>query len=151
MKRKTKKHILTLLIICNLAFIWGNSAMTAQESGDLSGSLLQDLLALFPFLAGENAHYVLRKLAHFSEFAALGLLSGARRRMDAKLTAPFFLFGLAPACIDETIQLVVPGRASSLIDVWIDAAGFAFGCLITLGFAIITRKIQKNHTGGFKK
>lgn len=151
MKRDTKKRILTLLIVCNLAFIWGNSAMTAQESGDLSGSLLQELLALFPFLAGENAHHILRKLAHFSEFAALGLLCSARRRMDGKLTPSFFLFGLAPACIDETIQLVVPGRASSLIDVWIDAAGFAFGCLISLGFAIIARKIHKNNTGGFKK
>ena len=151
MSIRTKKRIFSLLIACNLAFIWGNSAMTARQSGDLSGALLLELLELFPFLAGENAHYILRKLAHFSEFAALGLLSSARKRLDGKLFPAFFLFGLAPACIDETIQLVVPGRASSLVDVWIDTAGFACGCLILLGFAIITRQVQKIHTGGFKK
>ena len=151
MSIQTKKRILSVLIVCNLAFIWGNSAMTAQQSGDVSGSLLARLLELFPFLAGENAHFFLRKLAHFSEFAALGLLSSVRKRLDEPPRPSFFLFGLAPACIDETIQLVVPGRASSLIDVWIDAAGFAFGCLICLGFTIFIRNIQKNQTGGFKK
>ena len=151
MNLRTKKRILSFLIVCNLAFIWGNSAMTAQQSGDMSGSLLTQLLAVFPFLAGEHAHLILRKLAHFSEFAALGLLGSARKRLSGPLFPAFFLFGLAPACIDETIQLVVPGRASSLIDVWIDAAGFAFGCAVTLGFAIITRRTNKNQTGGFKK
>ena len=49
--------------------------------------------------------------------------------------------GLAAACVDETIQLYVPGRASSLIDVWIDASGFAVGAAVALlGYHIIQNK-----------
>ena len=51
-------------------------------------------------------------------------------------------FGLAVACIDETIQIFTPGRASSLIDVWIDASGFALGLLLIVIFHTITNKIK---------
>ena len=146
MKKQTKIHLLTGLIILNLAFIWGNSAMTGEQSGAVSGSLLASLCELFPFFAGENGHFLLRKIAHFSEFACLGLLCGARRHAKGQALFPaFLLFGLAPACIDETIQLYVPARASSLIDVWIDTAGFAAGCLILLAGCTILKhfKTQK--------
>ena len=52
-------------------------------------------------------------------------------------------FGLAVACIDETIQIFTPGRASSLIDVWIDTAGFALGFVVIFAvFTIYHNKIK---------
>jgi VanZ family protein len=51
-------------------------------------------------------------------------------------------FGLAVACIDETIQIFTPGRASSLIDVWIDASGFALGLAVIHLTTIIYNKIK---------
>lgn len=152
MKRKKSRILLTVLIGLNLAFIWGNSAMTGAQSGDMSGSILAVVAEIFPVFAGENGHFLLRKLAHFSEFACLGLLTPARKlaggeRIRLSLTG----FGLAVACIDETIQLYVPARASSLIDVWIDTAGFVTGSiLLLLGHNIYKACNQsKMKSGGF--
>ena len=126
-----KKRILSLLIAGNLALIWGNSLMTGVSSDAVSGGLLAFLGRFLPVLLTETGHTLLRKAAHFSEFALLGLLYGTRHRLAAGATPPHLMgFGLAVACIDETIQIFTPGRASSLIDVWIDTSGFALGIAI---------------------
>ena len=39
-KRKTAALILTLLLLCNLGFIWGNSLVSKAESHDLSVGVL---------------------------------------------------------------------------------------------------------------
>ena len=126
-----KKRILSVLIVLNLALIWGNSLMTGADSGAISGGVLAFLGRFLPVLLTEAGHTFLRKAAHFSEFALLGLLYCGRHRL-ARQETPLHLmgFGLAVACIDETIQVFTPGRASSLIDVWIDSAGFALGIVM---------------------
>ena len=132
-----KKRILSLLIAGNLALIWGNSLMTGVSSEAVSGGLLAFLGRFLPVLLTETGHTFLRKAAHFSEFALLGLLYGTRHRLAAGATPPHLMgFGLAVACIDETIQIFTPGRASSLIDVWIDTSGFALG--IAIAYLIYT-------------
>jgi VanZ family protein len=138
-----KKHILSILIVLNLALIWGNSMLTGLSSEAVSGGLLAFLGRFLPVLLTEAGHTFLRKAAHFSEFALLGLLYCGRHRL-VKGEAPVHLmgFGLAVACIDETIQIFTPGRASSLIDVWIDASGFALGLLLIVIFHTISNKIK---------
>ena len=138
-----KKHILSILILLNLALIWGNSMLTGLSSEAVSGGLLSFLGRFLPVLLTEAGHTFLRKAAHFSEFALLGLLYCGRHRL-VKGEAPVHLmgFGLAVACIDETIQIFTPGRASSLIDVWIDASGFALGLLLIVIFHTISNKIK---------
>ena len=136
-----KKRILTILICLNLALIWGNSLMTGLDSEAVSGGVLAFLGRFFPVLLTEGGHTFLRKAAHFSEFALLGLLLCGRYRLARRTAPPHLMgFGLAVACIDETIQIFTPGRASSLIDVWIDTAGFALGfVVIFLAYAINTK------------
>ena len=138
-----KKRILDILIALNLALIWGNSMLTGVSSETVSGGLLAFLGRFLPVLLTEAGHTLLRKAAHFSEFALLGLLYCGRHRL-VKGETPVHLmgFGLAVACIDETIQIFTPGRASSLIDVWIDASGFALGLLLIVIFHTITNKIK---------
>ena len=138
-----KKRILDILILLNLALIWGNSMLTGISSEAVSGGVLALLGRFLPVLLTEAGHTLLRKAAHFSEFALLGLLYCGRHRL-VKGEAPVHLmgFGLAVACIDETIQIFTPGRASSLIDVWIDASGFALGLLLIVIFHTITNKIK---------
>ena len=138
-----KKRILDILILLNLALIWGNSMLTGLSSEAVSGGVLAFLGRFLPVLLTEAGHTLLRKAAHFSEFALLGLLYCGRHRL-VKGEAPVHLmgFGLAVACIDETIQIFTPGRASSLIDVWIDASGFALGLLLIVIFYTITNKIK---------
>ncbi len=126
-----KKRILTILICLNLALIWGNSLLDGEASGNFSGGVMAFLGRFLPVLLTESAHTLLRKAAHFSEFALLGLLLCGRHRLEADSVPGHLMgFGLAVACIDETIQIFTPGRASSLIDVWIDTAGFALGFVI---------------------
>ena len=132
-----KKKIIGSLLICgNLAFIWGNSLMTGAESGNLSGGVLAWLNSFLSL--GEDGvemlHLLIRKAAHFTEFACLGALLAWRFGMEHHKgihLAVFSLFGgLLAACTDETIQIFVDGRGSSLIDVWIDTCGTAAGIAI---------------------
>ena len=132
-----KKHLLTILILLNLALIWGNSMMTGLSSEAVSGGILELLGRFIPALLTEAGHTFLRKAAHFSEFALLALLFCGRHRLVHRNMPPHLMgFGLAVACIDETIQIFTPGRASSLIDVWIDTAGLALGFVVI--FAVCT-------------
>ena len=138
-----KKRILTILIAANLALIWGNSLLPAAGSNAVSGSVLAFLGRFLPFLLTEAGHTFLRKAAHFSEFALLGLLYSGRHALARRETPPhLMLFGLTVACIDETIQIFTPERASSLIDVWIDASGFALGLVVIYTAYTIYNKIK---------
>ena len=141
-----KKRILTILICLNLALIWGNSLMSGLESEAVSGGLLALLGRFLPMLLTETGHTLLRKAAHFSEFALLGTLFCGRCALD-RGTVPFHLmgFGLAVACIDETIQIFTPGRASSLVDVWIDTSGFALGLVIILTVTAVVNAKKEKH------
>lgn len=87
---------------------------------------------------------MLRKLAHFSEFACLGALLGWLTGMLKKpnFGVPTGL-GCLAACVDETIQRFVPGRGPSLTDVGIDTCGAAVGAILLLvGYTIY----HKTHT-----
>lgn len=137
------KKLLTLLLGLNLALIWGNSLLPGASSDAVSGGVLAFLGQFLPFLLTEAGHTLLRKAAHFSEFAMLGLLySGRHRLVKGETPIHLMLFGLTVACIDETIQIFTPERASSLIDVWIDASGFALGLVVIYTAYTIYNKIK---------
>lgn len=134
------------LTIVVLAIIWGNSCLPAEESGALSSGLLAWLLKTMPFLGWMDG-FIIRKLAHFCEFALLAFLLGLsfRSRGANRLVfryAPAAL-SLAAACVDETIQIVSPGRYSSLVDVWIDFAGSLSG-LVFLSLLLAALKFLKS-------
>ena len=139
MSKKRQIPLCALLIVLNLAIIWGNSAATGDESQAMSDWVLK-FLAFLP--EGELGVVLVRKAAHFSEFALLGMLMGWMSVLLKGRTFPGILgIGLCCGCIDETIQYFVPGRASMLLDVWIDASGFVAGlALLTIGYTIFKRK-----------
>lgn len=149
--RGTKKRIrlCTCLLCLTLIFIWGNSMMPGAVSerfsrwiGELFGGMG------IPVNESEDGHGLLRKLAHFSEFACLGLLlcwrigmAGEKGKQLVRLT---LAGALTAACVDETIQVFTPDRGSSLIDVWIDTSGAAVGMIfLILGHYLIRTKHGK--------
>lgn len=150
MKSKKKRIALcACLLAVNLAFIWGNSALPGDMSGQISGGLLASLKDIFPFL-GFLGEFVLRKLGHFSEFTCLGLLLSwlavlLGQRGFYAFALPL-LGGILTACADETIQLFSPGRASSLIDVWIDVSGVCTGILLLRLGQILKKHIRSGGT-----
>lgn len=131
MKRTKRRFALCIaLLTLILGFIWGNSALPGEESGELSGGLLAFLAKLIPFVSAEDGEHILRKLAHFSEFAALGLCLCWLFGMLRKRTVWAVLCGAAVACVDESIQLFVPGRHGCVSDAVLDTAGVVTGVLL---------------------
>lgn len=126
-----KRWVLILLIGLNLALIWGSSCMPGEDSAAVSGGVLELIAGFIPVLNSQWAHTLLRKLAHFSEFACLGVLMAQLCRQELG-QVPVWLagVGLAVGCVDETIQIFSPGRSSSVLDVWIDSAGFIAGMVL---------------------
>jgi hypothetical protein len=73
---------------------------------------------------------VLRKAAHFAEYAVLGaLLARALYNAMARWAWVAWLGGAVYAASDELHQHFVPGRQGSPVDVAIDAVGVAVGVL----------------------
>ena len=142
---KKRNALCCVLIALNLALIWGNSTLPGGVSLELSDGFLALLSQGLPALAVIGS-ILIRKLAHFSEFACLGLLLGWLLSPEGGFrgfAAPALLGTLA-ACVDETIQRFVPGRESSLIDVWIDIFGVCAGILLLhLGYCCIRRRKER--------
>ena len=137
MRNERKKKLLcSLLILANLAFIWGNSLLDGADSGNLSGGILAWVNSILGLDASgaELLHHLIRKAAHFTEFACLGCLLAWRWSMDHapnELLLPALL-GMAAAVVDETIQLFTPDRGPSLKDVWIDTSGVITGVMLLI-------------------
>ena len=102
--------------------------------------------------------YLVRKLAHFMEFAVLGAgLSMIMMTFEERFCFRFgiaFAAGLLYAVSDEIHQLFVGGRDGAVFDVLIDAAGVFAGCMIVLGlFAMAAsdgRRIRRHPDPGNK-
>ena len=73
---------------------------------------------------------LLRKAAHFTEFAALGMCLAWLHGMLEKGKLRPFLWGVLAASVDETIQRFVPDRGPSVKDVCIDSAGVLAGIIL---------------------
>ena len=113
------------LLICLLVFIWGNSLMPGEVSGAISNwvkELLANLLPMGPEEEDGGGHLI-RKLAHFTEFAALGATLGWIFGMLNKGKIRPFVYGVLAASMDETIQHFVPDRGPSGKDVLLDSCG----------------------------
>ena len=134
-------RVLILLVLC---FIWGNSLLPAEVSqafSDWVKALLQGMLSGVG--SGEGGSGLLRKIAHFTEFTALGLLLHWHFLLLRKKGGHPLLWGVSAACIDETIQFFVPGRSPGLLDVGIDSCGVLTGMfLLQIGYVFIRRNQQ---------
>ena len=142
---RKKKMISTALIILNLAFIWGNSLMSGEDSGNLSGGILTWINSFLGLDESGAAllHHLIRKAAHFTEFACLGMLLAWRCRLNGEKHVVAFpaLLGMATAMVDESIQMFTPDRGPSLTDVWIDTSGVVTGIvLLILGHDLLRKK-----------
>ena len=139
------------LILLNLFFIFGNSMLAGPQSAELSGGFLE-LLEEFIEETIPDGQFFIRKLAHFSEFACLGLLLTwlfllLKQKSFHLMTLPL-LFGSLAALTDETIQVLTPERGPSVVDVWIDISGVTLGILLLLlGHCLLKRRKPKSNGG----
>lgn len=151
---KRKRVILTIALGCLLSLlyitIFSLSAQDADTSTELSMSFTEKCVVAITEITGKNAGMdkilafsvriegYMRKLAHFTEYAAMGFLicwilelwfarSGRRHLLNV-------LWISVSAAADEIHQLFVPGRSGSPWDVLLDTTGGIFGifCLLLL-------------------
>ena len=147
MNSKAEK-ILTAAILLLIVFIWGHSMMPADMSASESGAVGGFLAPLLELFVGKGAvtDHLVRKLAHFAEFSALGALSMAlaavRDKTDLENIVNIGLRGLAAAVIDEAIQLFVDGRSGEVQDILLDMGGIVFGIICVAVLSLLLKKIE---------
>lgn len=128
-----KKYLLTVLSLFIICFIWHNSMADAPHSSRESIyvlHLIQHYLYMLPDV-GHLTNGVLRKLAHLTEYAWLGIALYSAFRVfrishGGKCT---LVISFLVASVDECIQLFSPGRSAEFKDVLIDTTGAGLGIL----------------------
>ena len=144
-----------LSIVC-MVIIFCLSGENAEESSDTSGNFTQIAVDIFvgdydemtPVQQEEIlswTDHIVRKLAHFSIYAALGVcvsLAAGRRKLfsfgSLISAAVCFIY----ACSDELHQSFIPGRSCEFKDVLIDTSGSVLGILISLAIMTIIFRLS---------
>lgn len=144
MKAKGSHRPLTVLIILTLALIWGHSLLGREASSEESGFVMELLEPVLEMVVGEGnvTEFLVRKLAHFTEFFVLGLevltFFAYRKPLFPQAFLLALTHGFFAAFLDETIQ-IFSGRGPMIQDVWLDVSGFAVGASLMLGIMVWTK------------
>lgn len=155
---KRIKVISCIATIGIMALIFWFSSQDSDESSEVSNWCSRFIIDLIPSLSGledaakadmaDSINYVIRKLAHFSIYAMLGMssaaafssLTGKRIKRILILSVPFCG---AYAVSDEIHQTFVSGRAGMPTDVLIDSLGAFTGGLLLMLVVNIYEQIRK--------
>lgn len=137
-----KKYFFMLLTLLWIGFIFYNSSKPGVISNERSKDLAKAVLNAF----NDDTNYIslhslnqnnmiIRKLAHGFEYFTLSILISLTLCVEnskSKFNSPIYiLFGcLFLANLDEFYQLFIPGRTSSVKDVFIDFLGAITGFLL---------------------
>ena len=132
-----------------LAFIWGNSFLPREESTEISDETMGIMQSVLNFIFGTGgitlSEGFVRKLAHFSEFFALGvefsLLVISLNKETYKSNLTLLPIGLIVATIDESIQLL-SDRSADVLDVLLDFCGYLTAVAVFLIIFAVRRKIK---------
>jgi len=146
MNRKKGQILMIVLIIATYVFIFGNSLQPVSESQAESLSVLERVKPVFEAVVGQGnvTDHLVRKIAHFTEFFLLGLewlvFVSLSKKINGQHIANCLFIGLASAVIDESLQMLSPGRGPQVSDVLLDFSGFCFGILVISTILLLRRK-----------
>lgn len=150
--------MLWIFTVIWMSFIFGMSAQTGEESSETSGRVIDivaevvvpgfsDMTDAEKDAVRENLSFPIRKLAHFTEYAVLGVLltasvafSGKKTSVTCRKLTVSLSVGWLYAISDELHQKLVSGRAGMITDVFIDGSGVLVGCA---AFALLLLFILK--------
>lgn len=134
-----KKAIGFIIIVLIITFIWSNSYQNSTNSYNLSmffTTNIQPLLIELGLHPNVNIldTYV-RKLAHLTEFMALGavIYYTFKQIFTTHIAKKSILLAICIASLDEVIQIYTPGRTATIGDVLLDTTGSMIGILIMKG------------------
>ena len=163
---KIRHLILPTLLIFQMRFIFAMSSF-GHNSSDAQSNLFVDFIAQnFPhvrhglennLISLSTLIFLVRKTAHFTEYAILGALFYLNLIQFPKLNSHIkklllpILFSYLYAITDELHQVFVPGRSAQFRDVLIDTLGASFGAIITYLIVKLFTKIKTRSDKWFTK
>lgn len=158
MKKNILRIILILLLLGTFYIIFGFSSQDGEKSGSISRRITEKIATFIPQIQKENEiekenimntmERIIRKMAHFSIYTAVGLLLMAlvstynikeKNRLIITLTT-----GIIYASSDEIHQSFVPGRSPMITDIVIDTMGVILGILLIILGKKIIKKYREN-------
>lgn len=160
MDKKTviKKRIIRFIpMIIMMIIIFAFSAMPGDDSSSTSEKILNPLLKAMEGISHHKVgvllesvmHTLIRKCAHFLEYAILASLAVfaiyRRDLMIKRLLLYSQLISTLYACTDEFHQCFVPGRSAQFTDVIIDSLGALTGLTIVLLTVHSVRKRKRKN------
>ncbi len=136
------KYWLPVLAWLGLIFIGSTDLMSAEHTSRIIGPILRWFDPDISPAAIAQVQFVVRKIAHVSEYAILAALlwrafrhTGAWRLRMSILFLTAGVTAAAFAVIDEFHQSFVPSRTASSVDVMIDICGALVGLTICVAVA----------------
>lgn len=157
-KRKQFTTIIFFLLVIMFCVLFYFSAQDGKESSNLSDRVtlivIKIFISDFETISIEQQTFLLdvfsttiRKLAHFSIFSIIGILSFfATYMLRIKKKYKFLIMlgiCLFYAVFDECHQYFTPDRTASLIDIFIDLSGSLFGIILITFVFFIIKYVQK--------
>lgn len=157
------------LLILWTVFIFCMSAQTGSESSGMSSPFAVKAASIVvpgyekmtddeQQAAASEIEVIIRKTAHFTEYAILGFLIYLVVQMYvSKRLISFFCawgFSVLYAASDEIHQLFVSGRSGQIKDVCIDAAGACAGvlaCIFILFILFLVKNKNERLVSAYKK
>lgn len=158
MKQNILRIIFILLLLATFATIFHFSSQIGEESDEVSKGLLAKLIDIFPYTKDlsdvtkekliEHGNPIIRKLAHFSIYALVGVwimsfMSTFKTRLYKKWIVSMIV-GVGYAIFDEYHQSFVAERGPSIADVGIDSLGVLSGILVVLIIISIYRALKSD-------
>ena len=137
--RKLYIAISAIAVLAVLITIFCLSAQNGEDSSATSGFFTRLVTVLVGHPVEES---LVRTLAHFCEFAGLGLLVSNLFFAIKNTPKPFFsiILSAAYALTDEIHQIFVPGRACQFTDWFVDFGGIILGtALLCIAVSIILK------------
>ena len=134
----------TILMLLWMILIFTMSSFDATESTNQSNFIVNIITNIFKIENIELLSFIIRKLAHFTEYLILGLLVANMftKNNINNLYLISIILCIIYATSDEIHQLFVPGRACQLRDILIDSIGSITGVYL---YKLINTKILKNN------
>ena len=138
---KYLRIVFYIAILTTLVFIFVNSALPPEKSGEQSDKVSGIIAEIIP-VDTDIGNFIItniRKIAHFTEYGLLGIIVSLYVLIYTRKRVAFgfgsLLFALVVGFTDESIQ-ILSGRGPSVSDIWIDIGGFATYSLLTYASVI---------------
>lgn len=139
-----KKVISIILVILWMLLIFSMSSFNGTESNNQSGFIVNIISNILNINNLENLSFIIRKIAHFTEYLILGILVANMIKQYNKKWYITIIICILYATSDEFHQILTPGRTFKIFDIIIDSFGSITG-LILFNIKNIIYKIKGDY------